>query len=277
MALAAVLDAAPAIRPEFSLSLAQAHPRMKTDYIHRYVPPFFNGTLVGSATEQTLDVSAESAGNAVPKAALFFGKRIGVELSMAGFESSIWGSTTPDRVSVTYIAKQPPDYVAREYTVGSETPIPPPEGSLRTRAYSLDLVWRLGEPDGFAVDLSGGLSLLRFDADLKSLGYRRYWLGGHSVLFNTLSLLRLETEAATRLGANLGIAAAVRLAPALAVFAEARAVFGPETGLPVRFSFVEGGEGDYPGPSDLTGLSAAAPFKFDPSFWTLGIGLRIVL
>jgi hypothetical protein len=121
---------------------------MKSTYIHRYAPLFFYGTVVSAVSEQTMDVSARGGGSISFGAALFLGGRFGVRLSTIGFEASVSGTTSPDRVSMTYVARQPPDYVAREYSIESESKIPAPYGQQRTRAYSLDLIWRLGNRGG---------------------------------------------------------------------------------------------------------------------------------
>lgn len=273
--LAAAGEVRAAVRPEFSLALVQANSAMRTTYVHRYVPAFFDDALVSSSTEQIVDVSGKGIGTYSPCVALFLGKRLGVRLSTVGFEASVTGSTSPDVVSITYTARQPPDYVSREYSAVIEGKLPAPDGLLRTRAYSLDLIYRLVRPGLFAVDLSGGISLLRFDADLNTFGYRRFWFGGHSVLFSTLSSLRMETEAATRVGVNIGLTAAHHLSPAYALFVEARYVLGPKTDLPVRFTMMQMTEGYYPGPATLDGVAGAAPLTANPSFLTLSVGVRI--
>jgi hypothetical protein len=249
---------------------------METTYLHRYTPPFYYGNVVSSVSEQTVRVSAEGIGSVSFAAALFFGGRLGVRFSTCGFESSVTGTTTTDRMTMTYIAKQPPDYVDRAYSVGSESHVAAPYGLLRARSFNLEAVFRLGRPGRFALDVSGGLALLRFDADLKTFGYTRFWLGGHAVLFSDQALLSMGTAAATRLGAGLGATAALPLAPFLDLFLEGRYIFGPETGLPVRFSIMQGTGELYPGEDSLEGLNTGAtPLEVNPSFLTVGIGLRL--
>ena len=272
--LVAAGEGAAAVRPEFTLAFVQTVPMMKTTYVHRYQPQFYYGTVVSAATEQTVDVSARGIGSFSFGAAFFFGGRFGLRLSTTGFESSLSGSTTPDRVVMTYIAQQPPDYVERAYSVDIEGAVAAPYGLQRVRSYSLDLLWRVGGKDKITLDVSGGLSLLRFDADLKTFGFRRFWLGGHSVLFSTLALLRMTTDEAMRMGVNFGAAVNFPLARILGLYLEARCILGPKTGLPVHFAIMDTTEGYYPGPSTLDGLEGAAPLTVNPSFWTLAIGVR---
>jgi hypothetical protein len=148
---------------------------------------------------------------------------------------------------------------------------------LTVRSYSLTAVLRLGSPGGFVFDLSAGPALLRFEAEATSFGFRRTWLGGHSVRFQEFSALRMIADPATKVGGCAGIAAGVHVAGPIALFVEARYTLGPKTEMPVRFEVVAGTEGISPYPIDLSGLSGASPLTVDPSFLSLAAGLRITI
>jgi hypothetical protein len=273
--LAAAGEGTAAVHVEFSLAGVQKTPSFDTTYLHRYAPQGNGITLVSAICEQTVAMKAGSEVGFAFGAAIFAGGHFGVRFAADLLEAAISGSTTPDRYSMTYIGMQPPDYVAREYSASGEDALPAPEGTLSIRSYSLAAVLRLGGAKGFILDISAGPALLRFEADASSFGFRRTWLGGHSVRFQEFSQLRMFADPATRLGACLGIAAGIHLAPPAILFVEARYTLGPKTDLPVRFEIVPGTEGISPYPLELSGLAGAAPLTVDPSLLTLSAGLRI--
>jgi hypothetical protein len=275
--LAAAGEASAAVRVEFSLAAVRKTPSFDTSYLHRYAPQGNGITLVKAVCEQTVEMKAGSEAGFAFGAAIFAGGHFGVRFEADSLEPAISGSTTPDRYSMTYLAMQPPDYVSREYSTSGEDVLPEPEGTLSVRSYSLAAVLRLGGAKGFVLDLSAGPALLRFEAEASSFGFRRTWLGGHSVRYQEFSRLRMFADPVTKLGACFGIAAGVHLAPPAILFVEARYTLGPKTDLPVRFEIVPGTEGISPYPVDLSGLSAAAPLTLDPSFLSLAAGLRVSL
>lgn len=276
--LAAAVDGTAAVRVEFSLAAVRKTPSFDTTYLHSYTPQGNGITLVRAVCEQTVEMKAEGSEISFAfGAAVYFGEHIGFRFAADTLETAISGSTTPDRYSMTYLAMQPPDYVSREYSTSGEAALPAPEGTLRIRSYSLAAVLRLGGAKGFVLDLSAGPALLRFETEASSFGFRRTWLGGHSVRFQEFSQLRMFADPVTKLGACFGIAAGVHLAPPAILYVEARYTLGPKTDLPVRFEVVPGTEGISPYPIDLSVLSGAAPLTVDPSFLSLAAGLRLTL
>jgi hypothetical protein len=276
--LAAAAEATAAIHVEFSMAAVRRTPAFDTTYIHSY-PPQGNGiTLVRAVCEQTVEMKTDGSeiGFAFG-AAVFSGEHFGIRFAADSLEAAISGTTTPDRYSMTYLAMQPPDYVSREYSTSGEDALPAPEGILRIHSYSLAAVLRLGGAKGFVLDISAGPALLRFEAEASSFGFRRTWLGGHSVRFQEFSQLRMFADPVTKLGACFGIAAGVHLAPPAILFVEVRSTLGPKIEMPVRFEVVPGTEGISPYPIDLSGLSGAAPLAVDPSFLALSAGLRIAI
>ena len=274
--LAAAAEGTAAVRVEFSLAAVRTTPSFNTTYLHRYAPQGNGIALVSAVCEQTVEMKAEGSEISFAfGAAITLGGHFGFRFAADSLEATISGSTTPDRYSMTYLAMQPPDYVSREYSSSGEDALPAPEGTLAIRSYSLAAVLRLGGEKGFVLDISAGPALLRFEAEASSFGFRRTWLGGHSVRFQEFSRLRMFADPVTKLGACFGIAAGVHLAPPAILFVEVRYTLGPKTELPVRFEVVAGTEGISPYAIDLSGLSGVAPLTVDPSLLSLAAGLRI--
>lgn len=264
-----------AVHVEFSLAAARKTPSFETIYVHSYVPPFYYTTVIRSGCEQAVAVKAEGVTGFAFGAAVYFGKHFGFRLAMDSLEAAISGKTTADRVSMTYVAMLPPDYVAREYSVTAEGAVPTPDGTLSVRSCSLAAVLRIGRPGAITFDISAGPALLRFETEMGTFGFHRYWLGGHSVLFSEFSQLRMSTGPTTKVGACFSFGAAVYLARPFALFIEARCTLGPKTEIPVSFAVVPGTEGISPYPLTLDALSGAAPLTVDPSYLSLAAGLRL--
>jgi hypothetical protein len=114
------------------------------------------------------------------------------------------------------------------------------------------------------------VTYFRFEAEVSSLAYQRYWLGGHSVLFSDQYLLRMTADPNSAIGGNAGAEVHLFLGPSLAVFAEARYHLAGKIEAPVRFELIEGS--GYITPIDP---AAARRRSSSTSFLKLGFGLKL--
>lgn len=191
-----------------------------------YVPTLVFGTVTGGRARHALDLDGgRSAGfdvgvNWLPV------PRAGVHVFVARIGHDLGGPSAPYALELRYLARQPPDYIEREYSLQQNVTWPASVGQAE--------IWRIGA-GGLVrfgrrradLSLTGGLLLTRLSGSFQPAGYYEYRLGGHSTIFYNEVLVSMDLEkawhAGYHAGAELGLRATERVA-----FVTGIRVFGPD-------------------------------------------------
>lgn len=250
-------------------------PSLDTSYDSIYSPPFSGQTISSSAT-QTLSLTAARKAGLSLCFAYLPRERIGIQVLVDTFDTSIKGESSRHEVELDYIARQPPDYVPREFRTESARDWPDPEGNLKNVAFSGNLLLATrGERVRGA--FSGGLSIFRTQATVRSLAYTSFWEGGHSVLFSETYELEFEVEPLTQLGLNFGGELSIALGPRVSLSIDGRYFYAPSKTANVRLTdIINIDEIILRDPIETVEKQMdPAPIEIDPSFFRLGFGLKL--
>jgi opacity protein-like surface antigen len=174
------------------LALPASGGALATDYA-----PLLEGSIeYSSRAAQRLNVNLDGSFGADVGADVFFSRRIGCQ---AGFGYLSAGLSGPDNsdysVHLRYVSRQPPDYVPREYAVDSAAPWPETTGHVHSTSLLAGLVVRAGRSGGrFEGTFAGGIQATRVAADIESVAYTVFRLGGHATLFETEERFSASTK-----------------------------------------------------------------------------------
>jgi len=252
-------------------------PSLDTAYDNTYSPPFSGRTLSGSAM-QTLSLTAARKLGLSLGFAFLPRERIGIQVLFDAFDTSIEGESSPYRVDLDYITRQPPDYLPREVHIESARDWPDPEGRLANVAFSGNLLFAVGG-ETVRGSFSGGLSIFRARATVMSLAYTTFWEGGHSVLFSETYELEFEVEPATQLGLNFGGELSIALGSRVALSMDGRYFYAPSATADVRLTdIVNIDEIIVRDPIDTVERRMdLAAVGIDPSFFRVSFGVKLKL
>jgi hypothetical protein len=220
-----------------------------TTYDTRYSPTWqFPQALSGQAGQVfTLEPSRQPA--VWGSVGWFPAAQAGLEVRVRSRSAGLEAASGPYHYTLTFVSRQPPDYVPREITVERSDPWPDGEGRLRELGIDLVAVGRLGQPTRAHLRVSGGLGLVALSGELRPVGLTTFRLGGHSTLLPntydvTLAFERTWTtglvagaELHRPVGARAGIVAGVRVLVPAVVDASARVTSvsqGPFTVTPAE-------------------------------------------
>jgi hypothetical protein len=168
-----------------------------------YAPPFPFVEHTGLASQE---VTAERDGAPVMWASLtwFPAAHVGLEGRVDYRRSGLHGANGPYVVSMTYIARQPPDFIAREYSYDSSAGWPETSGHAGQLNATAAVVLRLGEPKGPTLRLLAGGGITNIRGRFEPAGYSTFSLGGHSVLVVDEHRLSMRLGPATTIGLATG-------------------------------------------------------------------------
>jgi len=172
-------------------------------YLHQYSTPFVYGDDISSAS-QSLFFAGKGSMGFQAGLAYFFSRTFGLQLLAGIFNTPLDGENSPYHLDFTYTALLPPDYTAKEYQYSQDMNWPDTNGHLNQYYLSINPAFRFLEGKNVSFVLSGGLSLLNLKGLAESLGYSKFWLGGHSVLFSQLYRLEFSMGASHKIGFNAG-------------------------------------------------------------------------
>lgn len=185
-ALATVLLAAsvPALARQAEIaggaSLSAASP--SSSFTSSYTPPFPFVEHSGTAS-QRLSLKPGRGVGFWGAFTWFANPHVGFEARAQYRRASLGGLNEPHHVSLTYTARQPPDYVARQYSFDTSTDWPETEGRATVIAFTGALVARAGDPRRLQLRVSGGAGIAALSAVFQPVALTAYRLGGHSVLW----------------------------------------------------------------------------------------------
>jgi opacity protein-like surface antigen len=275
-----VFAADPPGKFEVALSLGSASTRLDTLYSTRYSTPFNAESVNMSSASQTLAINGRSSLAIGGSVSYFPGRSFGIQVHTDYFSSSLYGQNEPYEISFKYIGIDWPYPTPVERTVESSIPWPDTEGKLRHLTLSLNGIVRFEAGRKAAFYLSAGLSYFLMRGEIASLGYSKFWMGGHAVLYSEHARLRASLESAHKIGGNAAIGVKANIFENIFLFLEGRYFYCPKMGLKITPTQILNQEEIYM-PSALESLSRIGeimnltPIKLNPSYVGIQAGLGV--
>ena len=168
-----------------------------------YEPPFPFVEHRGRAS-QRLVLQRDAAPLLWASLTWFGSPHVGVEGRVDYRRAGLHGANTPYAVTMTYIARQPPDNEPREYSYERVTPWPDTDGHAGQLNATASVVVRVGEPRRANLRLLAGGGVTDVRGRLEPIGYTTFGLGGHSVLFTDEHHLSARYGSSTAPGLSAG-------------------------------------------------------------------------
>jgi hypothetical protein len=188
---------------------------------------------------QTFTLEPSSRPGVWASVAWFPATRVGLETRVRFRSATVDGTSGPYEVSVTYVSRQPPDYVPREHTFERSRTWPDEAGTIRDVSLDVVIVGRLGDPSRLQVRPSGGLALVGISGDLEPIGLTTFRLGGHSVLFPFEHRVSVAFDRTWTVGAVGGVEVHRAVGGRAGLTVSARVVVPREIEAPARVTAVE--------------------------------------
>lgn len=194
-----------------------------------YVPALVNGgTVVSGRAGQTLQLDGGRPLGWLAGANWLMTPRAGVQVFVGRVSHAITGTNAPHQLQLTYLARQPPDYVEREYIYDRQFDSPETAGTYAMWRVATNGLWRVRR-GGVDVTLSAGVLFSRLQGYVDRVSYFEFRLGGHSTLFYEEAHARLRLSEAWHVGYNAGGEVAIPIATRVAVIAGVRVMSAPPT------------------------------------------------
>ena len=191
-----------------------------------YTPLLVNGGPATGRGEQTLTLRGGRPAGVLAGVNWLVTRRAGVQVFVHRASHTLTGANTPNHVQLTYLTRQPPDYLEREYTYERSFEWPDTEGAVTWWRIGANGLWRMS---GRRIDLtvSGGVLLSRLEGHADRASYVEFHLGGHSTIFYEEVLVRLRFADAWHVGYNAGADVALAAGRHLALTAGVRVWSSP--------------------------------------------------
>lgn len=242
-----------------------------------YMPSLVNGgTVIAGRGGQTLHIDGGRPLGWLAGANWLITPHAGVQVFVGRTSHAIVGANAPHRLQLTYLARQPPDYVERQHTYDREFDSPETSGTYAMWRVATNGLWRVRR-GGVDVTLTAGVLFSRLQGHVDQVSYFEFRLGGHSTLFYEEAHARLRLSDEWHVGYNAGGEAAIPLATRVAVIAGVRVMSSPATSA-VTAELLNADQMIFAIPLDRVQANIATqPVRF--SRWggptiTLGIRLR---
>lgn len=168
-----------------------------------YSPPFPFVEHTGRAS-QRLILQREPAPLLWAAVTWFGSPHVGLEGRVDYRRPGLRGVNGPYAVTLTYVARQPPDFVARQYAYETVTAWPDTEGHAGQVTATANVVVRLGDPGRTTLRLLAGGGITNLRGRVEPLGFTTFNLGGHSVLFPDEHRLSARYGPSTAIGVSGG-------------------------------------------------------------------------
>lgn len=192
-----------------------------------YVPSLVNGgAVITGRGGQTLQLDGGRPLGWVTGVNWLITPRAGVQVFVGRASHGIVGANAPHRLQLSYLARQPPDYVEREFTYDRVIDSPDTAGKYAMWRVATNGLWRVrrGNVD---VTLSAGALFSRLQGYVDQVSYFEFRLGGHSTIFYEEALARLRFSGRWHVGYNAGGEVAMAVATRVAVVAGVRLMSSP--------------------------------------------------
>jgi hypothetical protein len=270
------------VRLELWGAFAAATPVSGGSLASDYAPLLVSGSDYTSHAAQTMTVDTGWGHGVDVGANVFLSPWFGIQGSFLYSRAAISGTGNSDYLlDLRYVARQPPDYQPREYHTSSATAWADTEGSLSYRAIFLGGVFRVGRPGGrVSGTIAGGVSIAHITADVQSLAYSEFRLGGHSTLFESRHRVSVGTGGAeARVGPYVGGDVSAHLNPHVAAFGGIRVEMGPQGDVAATpDALVDPAEDAFPPDiSEVQRVMALGPMHLPTSRWHLLAGIKILV
>lgn len=158
-------------------------PSFKGEYSYIYSPPFSPGAYL-SFSELSLNYKVKSKNGFGVGFNYFFFGNFGIRLDVSYFKTAVEGESSKYKIFLQYVSMQPPSYTPRLFSLEREIDWKPVGGNFTRFNSSIDFIYKLRMKNGIRAELMAGFSHESSKLDLKSIGFTKFWLGGHSVLFS---------------------------------------------------------------------------------------------
>jgi hypothetical protein len=247
-----------------------------------YEPVLQGASGYTSRASQTLNVDLGGGTGLIAGADIFFSRRVGLQAAFTYRRAGLTGPANGNyQFSLLYVARQPPDYEPRDYVIERAEPWPDTAGRCSLRSFQLGVVVRAGPAAGrIEATFAGGVGLNGAEADIESVGYTQFRLGGHGVLFESQDRVAISTAgsgtfARPYLAGDVGIRAGRRAW----LFAGVRAQLGTAPALKARPARVVDPEGSLwePDSAELEQVLTMAPLRLAMPHWQVVAGLRVAI
>ena len=203
-------------------------------------------------------------------------RSVGVQLVAAAARSPLGGPSGDYAWSLSYTARQPPNYQPQPVEANGSTPWPAADGELRHLALAANVLVRYPAAERVALSFSAGLAVQRVAGDISPLGVTLFSEGGHAVLFSDTYRVRVALQPATVVGVDVGTEFGWRLSPRFSLALEIRYFAAPSTRVEARVDRVLN-DGEVIRQATPAELNAQAPLRgvdVDPSFGAAWAGIR---
>lgn len=195
-------------------------------FTSEYVPVLVYGSGAGGTGGQTLQLLGGRPRGFLGGINWLPARHAGVQLFVSRESHQFTGVNTPNHVRLTYLARQPPDYVERQFAFERSFDWPDTQGDFSLWRVGASGLWRFGGRHA-DVTLGAGVLLSRVQGQFDKASYMDFHLGGHATLFYEEALARLRFLDTWHAGYNASLEAAISAGPHVALIAGARLMSTP--------------------------------------------------
>jgi hypothetical protein len=266
----------PASHIELGFTLGRNIPSFAGTYNHKYAPQFLYGTATGVAG-QDLTITSRRAQGLGGELTFFFHPHLGVQLLVDSYSSNLKVTSSLYHVLLHYVALQPPDYVPKIYTFERKDRWPDGSGIYKNFLLGLNALVRIKSRAPVSLDISSGMAYFRMSGEISSLGFTKFWLGGHSVLFSETYEVKMILSPVGRIGADFGAALNISLGRYFVLSLDARLFCALAASPDIKFELIP--DVRYTTEIDpVTILSIpVGKLRVSPNFRRLAAGFKIAL
>ena len=256
-------------------------PEFKGTYSYYYSPPFSPGAYL-SSSDLSLNYMAENRMGYGLGINYFLKENIGLRLELNYFRASLKGESSKYNLNLQYVSMQPPSYTPHLYLFQKSIEWDQPDGDIKRVNTTLNFISRVKIGNSISSDFLLGFCHEISRLDLRSIGYTKFWLGGHSVLFSETYKIEISSGKIKDFGLSGGINLNIFLSKNLYITSGIRYFY-----FPTRFASIELKEQTNREetimdlkPQDLQALKVGMklrPIEFPKSSSSLTISLRLRL
>jgi hypothetical protein len=163
-------------------------------YQSSYVPTFLFGTQSDGRATQSITLDRTARPSLWGAFDWFPSPHAGIILRGGFRRSPLDGTNAPYHVAIDYLARQPPDFVERQYHYDRSTAWPDTMGHLDTWSFDAQASIATRANAAWRVHIDGGLSIIGLSGSFEPVGLTTFQLGGHSVVFTNEYQLELGSS-----------------------------------------------------------------------------------
>lgn len=247
-------------------------------YRTSFPPPFLYGTQATGQEAQALTLDRRRRASFWGALDWFPGPHAGLLVRASFLRSPLDGANTPFQVTVDYLARQPPDYVERQYHYERSTAWPDTTGHMDRWSFDVEASLAAGGGSAVRAHIDGGLTFIGTSASFEPVGLTSFQLGGHSVLFTNEYRLALGAARAWSVSGVISGGLGIPIGPHASVDISGRAVLPRSITANIAVTSV-GGDTALAELStdDAQRMLAPAPMEVKLGAFELLVGVRVML